>query len=95
MDSVVDTLILSAHESKPYADATEVASEVSSSVRKVDFFHTDTSDFEELLYSSSAEPAREQPVLIPADFGITVSEESNQSSVPELTHWRRPYHHYA
>ena len=72
MEKIVNAQIPSAHESKTTAVVTEVVSEVSSSVRKVGYFQTDTGDFEELLDSSGAESVREQPVLIPADFGITV-----------------------
>ena len=85
MEKVVDKQVTSGPETKTIAAELEVGSEVGSSVRRIDCFQTDTSDFGELLDNSGAEPVKEQPVLIPAVFGITVGEESQQSPVPELT----------
>ena len=44
MEKVIDIQVPSSQESKATAEDHEVASEVSSSVRKIDYFQTDTSD---------------------------------------------------
>ena len=77
MEKVIDIQVRKAQESKATAEDHEISSEVSSSVRKDDYFQTDTIDFEEKLDSSDAEPTKEQPVLIPADFEIIVEGEGD------------------
>ena len=85
MEKVMDTQSQGTQETNNAVDLTEVASEVSFCQRKVDYFQTDTSDIDDLIDSSGAEPTKEQPTLVPMDFRPKLGIETTHSFAPQFT----------
>ena len=59
---------------------TDIVSEAGFSVTKADYFQTDTSDIEELLYSSGAETAKESPFLIAIEIQSATGSEARKET---------------